>query len=418
MPRVGFSIAEQSSSFDGVVKQIGEYARQNAAGDIDVAFAKPTGHGLFIGIGDSEFMFSQFTDPADSEEDLTASGLFSFDQLRDLDLPKPDPVVEDLMFEGETIALAGRPKVGKTRLVHHCALSIARGTQFLGMKTPRPRRVLIIDLENRPWAIRDRLLRMAGDGPKPHGLYLWCTNSLTTDVLNATAQGIAKLKELLERTAAEVVIIDPWRLWLGGDENNAGDVVGGLRELSKLRETNPTLTIIIVHHVRKDRFESPRNLLTDSRSWIESVSGHYALASHVDACFGLERQRDDKGEEFIVFGGIARNTEPRTILLDEDEETLRFEVRQGHAVMEAVLTPKEREIWQVASKMKGDFRFTDLITAAHVTNKKAVSSMLKTAIAGSEWNQWNRRNYPLDSINCEGTGNGTITELAICIGRI
>lgn len=208
---------------------------------------------------------------------------------------------------------------------------------------------------------------------------MWCTNSLTTDTLNATTEGIAKLKELIERTAAEVVIIDPWRLWLGGDENNAGDVVRGLSELSKLREANPKLTIVIVHHVRKDRFESPRNLLTDSRLWIESVSGHYALASHVDACFGLERQRDANGEESVVFGGIARNTEPRTILLDDDDETLRFEVRQGQ--MEAVLTKKELEIWEVASKMNGAFRFTDLITAAHVTNKKAASSTLKKALA-------------------------------------
>ncbi len=85
------------------------------------------------------------------------------------------------------------------------------------------------------------------------------------------------------------------------------------------REFNPLLTIIVVHHVRKDRFESPRNLLADARLWIESVSGHYALASHVDACFGLERQRDNDGEEWIAFGGIARNTEPRTMLLEDDE---------------------------------------------------------------------------------------------------
>src|SRR5207244_7084189 len=137
---------------------------------------------------------------------------------------------------------------------------------------------------------------MAGDETDAPGLFVWCADSLAHDGLNATPTGIDQLKNLIERTLAEVVIIDPWRLFLGGDENKAEDVVSGLRSLSTLRESNPKLTILIVHHVRKDRFDSPRNLLADPRVWIESVSGHYALASHVDACFGLERQRDEHGE--------------------------------------------------------------------------------------------------------------------------
>ena len=145
-----------------------------------------------------------------------------------------------------------------------------------------------------------------------------------------------------------------------------------------LRESRPNLTTIIVHHVRKDRVESPRNLLADPRLWIESVSGHYALASHVDACFGLERQRDEGGEEWIAFGGIARNTEPRTLLLEDDEESLRFEVRRGEDVLEVVLTKRERDIWKTAATMKR-FGFNSLATRAGVTNRKAVSSMLKKA---------------------------------------
>ncbi len=133
---------------------------------------------------------------------------------------------------------------------------------------------------------------------------------------------------MIQKTQADVLIIDPWRLWLGADENDAERVVKGLRALSSLRESRPTLTIIIIHHVRKDRSDFPRKLLTDPNLWVESVSGHHALPSHVDACYGLERQREGNGEDLIVFAGIARNTDPRVLLLEDDEETLRFEVRQ------------------------------------------------------------------------------------------
>jgi AAA domain len=379
MPKASLLRKDANNDFDEAVDDIRRYLRRHAAGDADDAFTNATGYGLLIGAGDSRFFLSPYHGGTVEDGILSEhSGLHSFEELKALNLPKPTPVIEDLMYEGETILIAGRPKVGKSRLVHQMALAMVRATQFLGMKVSRSRRVLIVDLENRPWAIKDRLLRMAGDEADAPGPSVWCANSLTGDVLNATPDGIAELMSFIEQTGAEVVIIDPWRLWLGGDENSADDIVRGLKALSSLRRSNPALTIIIVHHVRKDRFESPRNLLTDSRLWIESVSGHYALASHVDACFGLERQRDNAGEEWIAFGGIARNTEPRTILLEDDEETLRFEVRQGEDVLEAILTPKEREIWKVAARLKR-FGFNELTTNAGVTNRKAVSSMLKKA---------------------------------------
>ncbi|MBZ5634104.1 MAG: AAA family ATPase [Acidobacteriia bacterium] len=379
MPRAGLAPKDLCSEFGEMISNVERYLRRHAIGDTDSAFANATTHGLFVGVGDSKFMFSPYHGGLPGADALTHSGLYTFEELKALNMQKPEPVIEALVFGGETILIAGRPKVGKSRIVHQAALAIVRGTEFLGMKVPRARRVLVVDLENRPWAIRDRLVRMVGDEASAPGLFLWCANSLTADALNATPEGIGKLRSLIEQTGAEVVIIDPWRLWLGGDENSAEDVVRGLRSLSGLRESRPNLTIIIVHHVRKDRFESPRNLLADPRLWIESVSGHYALASHVDACFGLERQRDNDGEEWIAFGGIARNTEPRTILLEDEEDTLRFEVRQGEAVLEAILTMKEREIWKAATKLKRVFGFNELINHAGVTNRKAASSMLKKA---------------------------------------
>jgi hypothetical protein len=196
-------------------------------------------------------------------------------------------------------------------------------------------------------------------------------------VLNASGEGLARLKDLVEQTNPDVLIVDPWRLFLAGDENNAEDVIRGLKALSSLRESLPWLTIIIVHHLRKDRFESPRKLLHDARQWTDNISGHSALPGHVDAIFGLERDHDQDGDELIVFAGVGRNLEPPTIILKDDEDSLRFEVCEESAVLKSLLTPKELGIWNVAAEMKGVFGFKELTTRAGVTNKKAVSSMLK-----------------------------------------
>jgi AAA domain len=286
-----------------------------------------------------------------------------------------------LLHEGETILLAGRGKVGKSRLVQQMSLSIVTGSDFLGMRIPQCRRVLIIDLENRVPVVRDRMMRMAGANTPLPGWFVWCSSSLSDETVDCSEHGIERLRCMVEQTRADVLVIDPWRLFLGRDENNAEDIVNGLKRLSRLRTTHPRLAILIVHHVRKDRFESPRNLLTDPRLWTDAVSGHHALSSHVDACYGLERQRDEEsGDELIVFGGVARNTEPRTILLEDDEETLLFSVEHSEAALDALLTKAERPIWETA-KLLGQFAFNKLQVKANTKNKKAISSVLKKAKA-------------------------------------
>lgn len=307
-----------------------------------------------------------------------AGGLYSLDNLLDLPISKPEPIIEDLVNEGETTLIAGRPKVGKSRLVNQMTLALANGTSFLGMNVPSAKRVFLVDLENKPWSIKDRLIRMSGEHVARNGnIFVWCANTLGDNGIDSSQQGIEKLSMLLHQTKADVLIIDPWRLFLGKDENDAKDVVSGLKALSSLRKNHPALAIVIVHHIRKERFESPAKLIRDPSLWVENISGHYSLVGHVDACYGLERQIDDDGET-IVFGGIARNNEPRTILLDEDTSTLRFEVMANEESVRVVMTPTERKLWEKA-KALAHFTWSKLFSIAETKNKKLISSMLKKA---------------------------------------
>jgi hypothetical protein len=66
--------------------------------------------------------------------------------------------------------------------------------------------------------------------------------------------------------------------------------------------------------------------------------------------------------------------------LEDDEDTLRFEVCRNEGALEAVLTPAEKAIWQVAQGMRR-FGFNELSKKAATKNRKAVSGMLKKAEA-------------------------------------
>jgi hypothetical protein len=371
--------ANAREPLDNAVQAIKEFLKLQTRGEIEAHYCEANGRGLFISLkGEREERYELFKlrDDLPLPERMLPD-LFTHAELMKLQIPSPVPIVQDLIHAGETALLAGRPKCGKSLFTEQMALAIESGSDFLGMRVPSRKRVLMIDLENHVPALRDRFKRMGGAAP---GLTIWCSNFATGNVIAHSEMGMKTLKALVLQIGAEVLFVDPWRLFLGGDENDAETTVKGLMALGALREANPGLAIVIVHHLRKEKFESPRNLIADPGLWVDAVSGHHALPSHVDAYFGLVRERDLNGEERIIFGGAARNTAPRTILLEHDEETLSFSVKRQEEALQILLTDAEKDIWSSAVGL-GQFRHHELKTRADTKNNKAISSTLRKAEA-------------------------------------
>jgi hypothetical protein len=299
--------------------------------------------------------------------------LLTVERLLELKLLKPRAYIERLLHEGETVAVAGRPKVGKSRAAMQMALALVNGESFLGCAVPKAATVLMIDFENRFAALSERFRLMNGNTDGYKRLHIWSAKSLSSDLPNGSDPGKERLRALVENVRPDVLIIDPWRLFLPGNENDAVDVVRGLRILAALREHNlEHLAIVIVHHLRKDRSDNPETLLDDPYMWSESLSGHHALLSHVDACLGLERR-----DELIVFGGISRNADPPRLVLEEDD-SLRFTVAGNEEAASKVMTPAQAAIWAVARTM-GSFTFTELVSKANAKSKGVVTKALRTA---------------------------------------
>lgn len=234
------------------------------------------------------------------------------DQLRTASFPRPEAVVEGLLYSGETSLIVGRPKVGKSRLTIQLALSLSRGTEFLSHPVRRQHRVLLLDFENRAVVAQDRFRKMSAAHEADQNIFIYAPETLIQNGVSLDGSGFANLLELVDVLAPDVLIIDTWRLLIGAaDENRSEAVLTGLIQLSSLRAGRPQLVVVLVHHLRKQDRNAPVNLRDDPYGWVESVSGHHALVGHVDCVWGLERELDKQGDELIVFGGIARNAAPR-----------------------------------------------------------------------------------------------------------
>jgi archaellum biogenesis ATPase FlaH len=150
-----------------------------------------------------------------------------------------------LLPRGCLIVLAGRGGVGKSMLGLHIAHCVASGKPIFNVFEARQARVCLLDNENSPPIIRDRVERLGLEIPDGFD----CINftSWRLDGRNA----LSRLKQLIQTNNYGLVVMDNWTTFVSSvDENDAVAVSNLLTRLRKIAyETG--CTILVIHHQRK-----------------------------------------------------------------------------------------------------------------------------------------------------------------------
>lgn len=147
------------------------------------------------------------------------------------DPPPPlDCIVEELFGAGEKGEIIAPSKARKSFFAIDLAVHIAAGRDWLGFKIPRPRRVLLFNLEiSRDWMKRRFYRRLSAYGINPEEI------RDTLSIVNARSRGqIVRTHAvgLVKRANAEVVIVDPrYKLLLPSESENTGEGVQGVLDL-------------------------------------------------------------------------------------------------------------------------------------------------------------------------------------------
>jgi cellulose biosynthesis protein BcsQ len=156
-----------------------------------------------------------------------------------------DYISNPILPRGCLIVLGGKGGVGKSMTALHLAYNISNGKPVFGYYDTRQTKVLILDNENNPTILKQRIEMMN-------------LNPLENiDVVNFTnwrldqKGAIAKLKQLIQTNNYGLIIMDNWTTLVSAvDENDAVKVSNVLTKLRKLAyETNST--ILLIHHQRK-----------------------------------------------------------------------------------------------------------------------------------------------------------------------
>lgn len=198
-------------------------------------------------------------------------------------------LVEQLWGDSSVGLIGGAPKCSKTWLGLDLALSVATGTPCLGKyAVARAGPVLVYLAEDALAVLRERVAGMA----RHRGLDL---ADVEMHVIIAPTLRLdrdphrSRLLETAKRLRPRLVLLDPLVRLHGIDENNAGEVAG-LLAYFRLLQRELDLSVILVHHTRKNaaggvaagqglRGSSDLHAFGDSNLYLRRTSQRLLLSS-------------------------------------------------------------------------------------------------------------------------------------------
>jgi hypothetical protein len=215
--------------------------------------------------------------------------------------------------------LAGHPKAGKSWLGLDMAVSVASGTPCLGHFPVLERgRVLIYLAEDSPEALKERARAISRDRGLELGeldLHAITVPDLRLDL----PEQRLRLKATVEALGPRLLLLDPLVRLHRLDENRASDVSGLLSHLRSLQRTF-ALSVILVHHTRKNEVASGPDG--------QGLRGSGDLWAWSDSSLFLRRVRGRL--RLSMEHRAAAAPEPVWLrLADEDQERIHLEVISG-----------------------------------------------------------------------------------------
>jgi hypothetical protein len=276
------------------------------------------------------------------------TNLYTLNALLTMRLPKPESLINGLLFSDETVLFIARQKEGKSMLMLQLCLDVAAGKPFLGRYQCSKQKVFYIDYENRPYRLQQRVLGLLNGEQPPDDLCFYALNNLSDrDLSLGLDDNFDRLYSQVQELKPGLLVIDPLRYASDGelDEKHSLEIV---ERVAQLKRDNPAMAVVLVHHLRKSGDSTSARLKLDPRSWVDKVYGSQALLAHVEAIWGMEK--DDDG---YTFATVPRSQAVLNLRLSKNAESEQF-VFDGETRQE--LTPAEQEAWK---KLPNSFTWTE-----------------------------------------------------------
>jgi hypothetical protein len=173
-----------------------------------------------------------------------------------LDIPKPGMIVEDILNECGTTLLTATDNVGKSMMANQIACCIATGTDFLGYRVPKPRKVALVQHEMENGEQLDRLKKQTVSFNEMHPDLM--TNNLSLHIIEPDENLLVTDQfEVIENTLIndpdiDVMVFDNIGQSTTVEMSKPDAIRNELKRLKAICRKYNVAFLLVAHHVKVD----------------------------------------------------------------------------------------------------------------------------------------------------------------------
>lgn len=224
-------------------------------------------------------------------------------------IPPQKFVVPGLIPSGLTI-LASPPKFGKSWMCLDLAISVATGTEFMGIETNRDG-VIYLALEDGDRRLQERGKKVANGRDLPENLILVKEAPILADGL------LPQLNAMVEEAGISVgmIIIDTLQKVRGPAGKTEGVYGYDYRELGQLQQfaLDRDVALVIVHHLNKGG---------DDSDFVSRLNGSTGVSGAADSIITLTRT--SRGSDETKMSITGRDVQERVLIIQMDWSNYRW----------------------------------------------------------------------------------------------
>lgn len=242
-------------------------------------------------------------------------------------VPTVDWLVDGLIARGILVAVAGEPRSTKSWVTNDLGIAVASGQDFLGYRVPKPGRVLLVQEEDTRGELQRGLSQLCeGRGLDSKALPIFVYHQAGVMIDNPMWQ--RRLIALIEQLQVDLLILDPFNYIHGQEEKDQYKMTRHvLQPVLELRRRFPILTIVIVHHYRKetkDQSKRPAQMLRGTSALAGAVKNIIGITKAGDGRFRVDQDSKQGSVEPFLYTIEGRGDDPRRLVVcgtAEDAET-------------------------------------------------------------------------------------------------
>lgn len=253
------------------------------------------------------------------EESKDELKIYWNDDINNVNIKDIEWVVESWIPKGDICFIAGKASSYKTTVAMHMALCIANNKLVFNKYKVMPVKVLYVNEENHINLFKqffNRVLKgLTIDKIDNFGASIM--ENLRLDTMKRKIDektDIEKLADFINKNNIELVIFDSFRRFIGFDENDATRMNDFFDRMKRLRSKCNNLTIIILHHMKKNnKDQDSRDMLRGSSDIVNSADSIIEINRKTgQACFTISHIKNRSGQEMnkkLIFVGDSNDKE-------------------------------------------------------------------------------------------------------------